>query len=87
MSSSVRTSITRRWLAKTPVPSVVRPRAPLHLMSAFASAINALANVPTWTPPIFLTNDQLDEAAKIIMAKARTIVSSSSASRRDELML
>lgn len=29
MSSSVRTSITRRWLAKTSVPSWVRSRAPL----------------------------------------------------------
>lgn len=29
LSSSVRTSITRRWLAKTSVPSWVRSRAPL----------------------------------------------------------
>ncbi len=45
-----------------------------HPMSVLASAINALATFYPDTTDIS-DNDQLDEAAKIIMAKARTIVS------------
>ena len=49
------------------------PRA-AHPMSVLASAINALATFYPDTTDIADT-DQLDESAKIIMAKARTIVS------------
>ena len=51
-----------------------------------ASAINALATFYPDTTDIS-DNDQLDEAAKIIMAKARTIVSYIFRRRRDEPML
>ena len=49
------------------------PRA-AHPMSVLASAINALATFYPDTCDI-TDSDQLDEAAKIIMAKARTVVS------------
>lgn len=57
-----------------------------HPMSMMASAINALA---TFYPDTTEVNDsdQLDEAATIIMAKARTIVSYIFRRRRDEPML
>lgn len=57
-----------------------------HPMSVMASAINALA---TFYPETTDINDpeQLDEAATIIMAKARTIVSYILRRRRDEPML
>ena len=57
-----------------------------HPMSVLASAINALATFYPDTTDIS-DNDQLDEAAKIIMAKARTIVSYIFRRRRDEPML
>ena len=57
-----------------------------HPMSVLASAINALATFHPDTTDIS-DNDQLDEAAKIIMAKARTIVSYIFRRRRDEPML
>ena len=57
-----------------------------HPMSVLASAINALATFYPDTTDISDT-DQLDEAAKIIMAKARTIVSYIFRRRRDEPML
>ena len=55
-------------------------------MSVMASAINALA---TFNPDTTDINDpeQLDEAATIIMAKARTVVSYILRRRRDEPML
>lgn len=56
-----------------------------HPMSVLASAINALATFYPDTTDIS-DNDQYDEAAKIIMAKARTIVSYIFR-RRDEPML
>ncbi len=61
------------------------PRA-AHPMSVLASAINALA---TFYPDTTDVNDsdQFDEAAKIIMAKARTVVSYIFRRRRDEPML
>ena len=57
-----------------------------HPMSVLASAINALA---TFYPDTTDVNDsdQLDEAATIIMAKVRTIVSYIFRRRRDEPML
>ena len=61
------------------------PRA-AHPMSVLASAINALATFYPDTTDIADT-DQLDESAKIIMAKARTIVSYIFRRRRDEPML
>lgn len=61
------------------------PRA-AHPMSVLASAINALATFYPDTCDI-TDSDQLDEAAKIIMAKARTIVSYIFRRRRDEPML
>ena len=57
-----------------------------HPMSVLASAINALATFYPDTTDIS-DNDQLDEAAKIIIAKARTIVSYIFRRRRDEPML
>ncbi|OZG68670.1 citrate synthase [Bifidobacterium eulemuris] len=57
-----------------------------HPMSVLASAVNALATFyPDTTDPD--DSDQLDEAAKIIMAKVRTIVSYIFRRRRDEPML
>lgn len=57
-----------------------------HPMSVLASAVNALA---TFYPDTLDPNDsdQLDEAATIIMAKVRTIVSYIFRRRRDEPML
>ena len=57
-----------------------------HPMSVMASAINALATFYPDTTDI-TDSDQLDEAATIIMAKARTIVSYIFRRRRDEPML
>ncbi|MDO4913419.1 MAG: citrate synthase [Bifidobacteriaceae bacterium] len=57
-----------------------------HPMSMMASAVNALATFYPDTTDITDT-DQLDESAKIIMAKARTIVSYILRRRRDEPML
>ena len=61
------------------------PRA-AHPMSVLASAVNALA---TFYPDTTDVNDsdQFDQAAKIIMAKARTVVSYIFRRRRDEPML
>lgn len=57
-----------------------------HPMSVLASAVNALATFyPNTTDPA--DPDQLDEAAIIIMAKVRTIVSYIFRRRRDEPML
>ncbi|MCI1649905.1 citrate synthase [Bifidobacterium tibiigranuli] len=57
-----------------------------HPMSVLASAVNALATFyPDTTDPN--DSDQLDEAATIIMAKVRTIVSYIFRRRRDEPML
>ncbi|NMN01870.1 citrate synthase [Bifidobacterium panos] len=61
------------------------PRA-AHPMSVLASAINALATFYPDTTDIN-DSDQFDEAAKIIMAKARTVVSYIFRRRRDEPML
>jgi len=55
-------------------------------MSVMASAINALATFNPDTTDI-TDPDQLDEAATIIMAKARTVVSYILRRRRDEPML
>ena len=55
-------------------------------MSVMASAVNALATFYPDTTDIN-DSDQLDEAATIIMAKARTIVSYIFRRRRDEPML
>ena len=57
-----------------------------HPMSVMASAVNALATFYPDTTDIN-DSDQLDEAATIIMAKARTIVSYIFRRRRDEPML
>lgn len=57
-----------------------------HPMSVLASAVNALATFyPDTTDPT--DDEQLDEAATIIMAKVRTIVSYIFRRRRDEPML
>lgn len=61
------------------------PRA-AHPMSVLAAAVNALAAFYPDTTDI-TDSDQLDEAAKIIMAKARTVVSYIFRRRRDEPML
>ncbi len=61
------------------------PRA-AHPMSTLASAINALATFYPDTTDIN-DSDQFDEAARIIMAKARTVVSYIFRRRRDEPML
>ena len=55
-------------------------------MSVLAAAVNALAAFYPDTTDI-TDSDQLDEAAKIIMAKARTVVSYIFRRRRDEPML
>ncbi|WP_314687088.1 citrate synthase [uncultured Bifidobacterium sp.] len=57
-----------------------------HPMSMLASAVNALATFYPDTNDVS-DSDQLDEAATIIMAKARTIVSYIFRRRRDEPML
>ncbi|NEG69501.1 citrate synthase [Bifidobacterium choloepi] len=57
-----------------------------HPMSVMASAVNALATFYPETTDID-DPEQLDEAATIIMAKARTIVSYILRRRRDEPML
>ena len=57
-----------------------------HPMSMLASAVNALATFYPETTDIN-DSDQLDEAAIIIMAKVRTIVSYIFRRRRDEPML
>ena len=57
-----------------------------HPMSVLASAVNALATFYPDTTDIE-DSDQLDEAATIIMAKVRTIVSYIFRRRRDEPML
>ena len=57
-----------------------------HPMSVLASAVNALATFYPDTTDIN-DSDQLDEAATIIMAKVRTIVSYIFRRRRDEPML
>ena len=57
-----------------------------HPMSVLASAVNALAAFYPDTTDVN-DSDQLDEAAEIIMAKARTIVSYIFRRRRDEPML
>ncbi len=57
-----------------------------HPMSMLASAVNALATFYPDTTDVS-DSDQLDEAATIIMAKARTIVSYIFRRRRDEPML
>lgn len=57
-----------------------------HPMSVLASAVNALATFYPDTTDV-ADSDQLDEAAKIIMAKVRTIVSYIFRRRHDEPML
>ncbi|MBM6698753.1 citrate synthase [Bifidobacterium pullorum subsp. saeculare] len=57
-----------------------------HPMSVLASAVNALASFYPDTCDI-TDGDQLDEAASIIMAKVRTIVSLIHRRRRDEPLL